>query len=118
MTHIACRLTAKNRDQLRNPMLSNRVWATFTFTFPPSLHLPPYTLTRETLSGEENAETLSETKTRVLTGYRDLYPRTSTPEHVLGNENTETQTRKRDNTVPVYTIPGCAKSSCISGRIA
>jgi len=28
MTHIACRLTAKNRDQLRNPTLGNRVWAT------------------------------------------------------------------------------------------
>ena len=31
MTHVTCRLTAKNRDQLRNPTLSNRVWATFTF---------------------------------------------------------------------------------------
>ena len=31
MTHITCRLTAKNRDQLRNPTLSDRVWATFTF---------------------------------------------------------------------------------------
>ena len=31
MTHVTCRLTAKNRDQLRNPMLGNRVWATFTF---------------------------------------------------------------------------------------
>jgi len=29
MTHITCRLTAKNRDQLRNPILSNWVWATF-----------------------------------------------------------------------------------------
>jgi len=28
---ITCRLTAKNRDQLRNPALGNRVWATFTF---------------------------------------------------------------------------------------
>ena len=27
MTHITCRLTAKNRDQLRNPTLGNRVWA-------------------------------------------------------------------------------------------
>ena len=27
MTHVTCRLTAKNRDQLRN---GNRVWATFT----------------------------------------------------------------------------------------
>ena len=30
MTHVTCRLTAKNRDQLRNPTLGNRVWATFT----------------------------------------------------------------------------------------
>ena len=29
MIHVTCRLTAKNRDQLRNPTLSNRVWATF-----------------------------------------------------------------------------------------
>jgi len=33
MTHVTCRLTAKNRDQLRNPTLGNRVWATF-FTLP------------------------------------------------------------------------------------
>ena len=29
MTHVTCRLTAKNRDQLRNPTFINRVWATF-----------------------------------------------------------------------------------------
>jgi len=29
MTQVTCRLTAKNRDQLRNPTLGNRVWATF-----------------------------------------------------------------------------------------
>ena len=29
MTHVTCRLTAKNWDQLRNPKLGNRVWATF-----------------------------------------------------------------------------------------
>ena len=29
MTHVTCRLTAKNRDQLRNPTLGNRVWAPF-----------------------------------------------------------------------------------------
>ena len=33
MTHSTCRLTAKNRDQLRNPTLGNRVWASYTFTF-------------------------------------------------------------------------------------
>jgi len=27
MTHVTCKLTAKNRDQLRNPTLGNRVWA-------------------------------------------------------------------------------------------
>ena len=31
MIYVTCRLTAKNRDQLRNPTLGNRVWATFTF---------------------------------------------------------------------------------------
>jgi len=30
MTHVTCRLTANNRDQLRDPTLGNRVWATFT----------------------------------------------------------------------------------------
>ena len=29
MTHVTSRLTAKNRDQLRNPTFGNRVWATF-----------------------------------------------------------------------------------------
>ena len=32
MTHITCRLTAKNRDQLRGPYARYRVWAAF-FTF-------------------------------------------------------------------------------------
>jgi len=31
MIHVTCRLTAKNRDQLPNPTLGSRVWATFTF---------------------------------------------------------------------------------------
>ena len=29
MTHVTCRLTAKNGDQLQSPTLGNRVWATF-----------------------------------------------------------------------------------------
>jgi len=29
MTHVTCKLTAKNRDQLRNPTLGNRLWAAF-----------------------------------------------------------------------------------------
>ena len=31
MTHVTCRLSANNRDQLRNHTLGNRVWASFTF---------------------------------------------------------------------------------------
>ena len=31
MTDVTCRLTAKNRDQLRKSTLSNRVWATFFY---------------------------------------------------------------------------------------
>ena len=27
VTHVTCRLTAKNRDQLRNPTLGSRAWA-------------------------------------------------------------------------------------------
>ena len=35
MTHITCRLTVKNWDQLRNSTLGSRVWATFTlFCYP------------------------------------------------------------------------------------
>ena len=33
MTHITCRLTAKNRDQLRDPTFCNTVWANFFKTF-------------------------------------------------------------------------------------
>ena len=29
MTHVTCRLTAENQDQLRNPTLGNRIRATF-----------------------------------------------------------------------------------------
>ena len=35
MTHVTCRLTAKNPDQLRNPTLGNQVWATILFTLLP-----------------------------------------------------------------------------------
>ena len=34
MTHVTCRLTAKNRDQLQDYTLGNRVWATFTCRVP------------------------------------------------------------------------------------
>jgi len=32
MTHVTCRLTAKNRDQLQHPTLGNRVWANFLYS--------------------------------------------------------------------------------------
>jgi len=36
MTHVTFRLTAENRDQIRNSALGNRVWATFIFFLHPS----------------------------------------------------------------------------------
>jgi len=33
MTHVTCRLTARNRDQLRDRTLGNGVWATFTLFY-------------------------------------------------------------------------------------
>jgi len=38
MTHVTCGLTAENRDQLQNPTLGNREWATFTCLPLPSSH--------------------------------------------------------------------------------
>ena len=34
MTHITCRLTAKNRNHLQNPTVGNQAWATFTLMQP------------------------------------------------------------------------------------
>ena len=34
MTYVTCRLTAKNRDELRNPTFGNQVWAAFSFFIP------------------------------------------------------------------------------------
>ena len=52
MTHVTCRLTAKNRDQLQNPTLGNRVWATF-FTYHGGMCndvVPCYRVTVDTLT--------------------------------------------------------------------
>ena len=46
MTHLTCRLTAKNWDQLRNPTLGNRVWATFTFLIFRHTHVYTYCCSR------------------------------------------------------------------------
>ena len=47
MTHVTCRLTAKNQDQLRNPTLGNRLWATSTlFTEGWALNVTTATLDR------------------------------------------------------------------------
>jgi len=43
MTQVTCRLTAKNRDQLRNPTLGNRAWATFLYKY---CHLLTYLLAK------------------------------------------------------------------------
>jgi len=40
MTHVTCRLTAKNRDQLRNPTFGNQVWATVFYLIALKFSLP------------------------------------------------------------------------------
>jgi len=54
MIHVTRRLTAKNRDQLRNPTLGNRVWATFTFLQLAYVHGGDF-LQEERVSGGANA---------------------------------------------------------------
>jgi len=59
MTHVICRLTANSRDQLRNPTLGNRVWATFTF------FILVVGIARLTLSGEKAEQRESDEVDRV-----------------------------------------------------
>ena len=47
MIHVTCRLNSKNRDQLRNHTLGNRVWATFFHRLQWFIHLGAYGLDRE-----------------------------------------------------------------------
>ena len=55
MTHVTCRLTAKNRDQLRNPTLGNLLWATFTL-FYRTRYRPTNRLNPENSSGARNVQ--------------------------------------------------------------
>ena len=66
ITRVTCRLTAKNRDQLRNPTLGNRVWVTFTFFNPAA---PCQSLTVEMTAD----------------GYRSIYDVTSLPRQSFDN---------------------------------
>jgi len=53
MTHVTCRLIAKNRDQLRNPTLGNRVWATFNYLLPSILRLVSKRMRNEPYDGPQ-----------------------------------------------------------------
>ena len=68
VTHITCRLTAKNRDQLRNPTLGNRVWATFTFFILISYknHLLQWMHLPKEFSKENNIHRKSELRQRAM----------------------------------------------------
>ena len=60
MTHVTCRLIAKNRDQLWNPAVGNRVLATFTFccltTQARHLRTPMESMRRENDKGNEEED--------------------------------------------------------------
>jgi len=53
MTHVTCRLTAKNRDQLRNPTPGSLVWATF-FTWSVAVPAMPGAKGPKTLKGAQS----------------------------------------------------------------
>jgi len=55
MTHVTCKLTAKNRDRLRNPTLGNRVWATFLNYCVKQVSVDPPRITAMTLPARYGA---------------------------------------------------------------
>jgi len=57
MTHVTCRLTAQNWDQLRNPTLGNRVWAIFTFFT--QTHIQIFKVSDSTLTAVERSQLLA-----------------------------------------------------------
>ena len=50
MTHVTCRLTAKNRDQLRNPAFGSRVRASFMCNSEHDVHVYSYCSVRATVT--------------------------------------------------------------------
>ena len=61
MTHVTCRLTARNRDQLRNPTLGSGVWAAFT-SFTRVLQADDAGDTGDSVGGEEEPAAAAATR--------------------------------------------------------
>ena len=70
MTHVTCRLTANNRDQLRNPTLGNRVRATFTFFTSNFCNWQPFFRCALCEAYSASADLLAEFKGRTKEEYR------------------------------------------------
>jgi len=83
MTHVTCRLTAKNRDQLRNPALGHRVWATFIFTL---------TFNQDSASGVQMGVCLG---TNGVQGYKWKSVRTEVPQGVKGQLSSRASTQRQ-----------------------
>ena len=93
MTNVTSRLTAKDRDQLRNPTLGNRVWATF-FYMGEVWFLGLWGLILLPLSGEGNRVALAS-------------PTGSRPREGRGDEHTAYTPHGARHTLPYYnTIAG------------
>jgi len=96
ITHVTCRLTAKNRDQLHNCTLGNRVWASFTFIFysGPPAHRPQTSDSKYPLPVGESqppsiARLVGPTRTSLSPN-----PRFTTGLAVWGSLHTQTQTHR------------------------
>jgi len=73
MTHVTCRLTAKNRDQRRNPTLGNRVRATFTF-FTRRRGCYPHLVSLEYETGNNSSTAVQPRWAETISGRRGLLP--------------------------------------------
>ena len=77
MTHVTCRLTAKNRDQLRNPTLGNREWASFTFLLWLIEYLSVYVRTSFASFAGESVAALTEIAVHVIDTHAVVETRTA-----------------------------------------
>jgi len=105
MTHVTCRLTAKNRDQLQNPTLGNRVWATFTF-FTCTIRTPKL-LRAKILQNCSLAEpVLLHNQNKVAYCHELLYleskGKVGVPEHAFTNIHTATHAGLADTCIPKF----------------
>ena len=101
MTQVTCRLTAKNRDQLRNPTLGNRVWATFTFAFV-CVYVNQATHVKLVLMNENDDDEEEEEEEDEDDGWQQLYHTNHATSFVLATGEESVRKIITNNTINVF----------------